>query len=223
MAVLAPSILSANFARLETDVKTVEAAGAGMIHIDVMDGHFVPNITVGPMVVKSLRKITNLPLDVHLMIEHPDVYMDAFIEAGADFISFHHEASGDPYEVIKRIKKKRAKAGLALNPSTSLDHLSGVIQELDFVLIMSVHPGFPGQKFIGDAIKRVAELKNWIEKEGLQVDIEVDGGITEENILDIKDAGADYIVAGSAVFGSTNPEETVRKMVRWIGGESEKG
>ncbi len=218
MAILAPSILSANFARLGADMKIVEAAGAGMIHIDVMDGQFVPNITIGPVVVRSLRKVTNLPLDVHLMIEHPSDHIDAFIEAGADFISFHYEAAESPHSVIRKVREKGVKAGLALNPSTPIDTLSDIIQELDFVLIMSVHPGFPAQKFIDGADKKVAALKKWIETKKLQVKIEVDGGITEKNIIDIKNAGADYIVAGSAVFGSKNPRETVKKMVRWIGG-----
>ncbi len=218
MALLAPSILSANFARLEEEVKTVEAAGAGMIHIDVMDGHFVPDITIGPVVVKSLRKITNLPLDVHLMVEQVDTHLDAFMEAGADFVSFHQEAVRHPHQIVRRLKGGKVDVGLALNPSTPIEMLSSIIQELDYILIMSVDPGFPGQKFIEGIEKKVAALKSWIERASFLTKIEVDGGIKEENIKKIKQAGADYIVAGSAIFGSQEPGETVRKMVRLIEG-----
>jgi ribulose-phosphate 3-epimerase len=216
MALLAPSILSADFARLEAEVKMVETAGAGMIHVDVMDGHFAPNITIGPVVVKSVRKITNLPLDVHMMVEKPEAHLDAFVDAGADLISFHREAVKNPHQIVRRLKDGKVSVGLALNPSTPLTRLSGIIQDLDYVLIMSVDPGFPGQKFVEGTEKKIADLKDWIEKEGLLIKIQVDGGIKEENIRNIKQAGADFIVAGSSVFGSLEPGETVRKMVRWI-------
>ncbi len=216
MALLAPSILSANFSRLEAEVKRVEAAGAGMIHIDVMDGHFVPNITIGPVVVKSLRKVTNLPLDVHLMVQRPEDHLEGFVEAGADLLSFHSEAVKDPHHIIRKLKRKKVRAGLALNPKTPLETISSIIQELDYVLIMSVDPGYPGQRFVEGIEKKIADLKGWIEKEHFRTKIQVDGGIKEDNIKDIKQAGADYIVAGSAVFGSQDPGETVRKMVSWI-------
>lgn len=216
MAILAPSILSANFSRLEAEVKRVEAAGAGMIHVDVMDGHFVPNITIGPVVVKSLRKVTDLPLDVHLMVQKPEDHLEAFVEAGADLLSFHSEAVKDPHRIIRKLKKKKVSVGLALNPLTPLEMISSIIQELDYVLIMSVDPGYPGQKFVEGIERKIADLKDWIKRERFHAKIQVDGGIKEGNIKDIKQAGADYIVAGSAVFGSQDPGETVRKMVSWI-------
>ena len=217
MALLAPSILSANFAKLGAEVKAVEEAGAGMIHVDVMDGHFVPNITVGPLVVKAVRSVTHLPIDVHLMIENPDHHIDSFIKAGADLISVHQEAVRHLHRTVEYIKSKRVKAGVVINPSTPAAKIVDVIDDVDFVLVMSVNPGFSGQKFIDKILTKVREVRSMIEKRALSTRIEIDGGVTEENIVEIKNAGVDYIVAGSSVFETPNPRDAARKMVKLIG------
>jgi ribulose-phosphate 3-epimerase len=211
-AVLAPSILSADFARLGEEIKAVEAGGAAMIHVDVMDGHFVPNITIGPPVVASLRAVTRLPLDCHLMIEEPDRYVDDFIEAGADMISVHVEAARHLHRSLTRIQELGAKAGVVLNPSTPLAALVEVIDMVDFVLLMSVNPGFGGQKMIPSVLEKARALRHRIDGGGLGARIQLDGGLTMENLEQVALAGVDIIVAGSSIFNSGNAEETTRAM-----------
>ncbi len=217
MALLAPSILSADFARLGAEVKAVEEGGAGMIHVDVMDGHFVPTITVGPLVIGSVKNVTNLPIDVHLMIEHPDLHIDSFIEQGADLISIHQETVKHLHRTVNYIKSKRVKAGVAVNPSTPITTIIDMLDDVDFVLLMSVNPGYAGQKFIDKSMYKVRELRSMIEEKDLSTKIEIDGGVNERNIREIKEAGVDYIVAGSSVFGAQNPREMTRRMVRMLG------
>jgi ribulose-phosphate 3-epimerase len=212
MIKLAPSILSADFANLERDIKMVEAAGAELLHIDVMDGHFVPNITIGAPVVKSLRKVSNMVFDVHLMISKPEEYISDFAAAGADIITVHAEAATHLHRLIQMIKKESCKAAVALNPATPLNVLDYVLEDLDMVLIMSVNPGFGGQKFIGSALEKIKALKAIIDKKQLNIDIQVDGGIGLDNIAEVVGCGANVIVAGSAVFNSPDPTETIKKM-----------
>ncbi len=209
---IAPSILSADFSRLGEEIKAVEAAGADLIHIDVMDGHFVPNITIGPLVVKSIRHVTSLPFDVHLMIEEPDKYLDAFARAGADIITVHVEACIHLHRTIQYIKSLGCKAGVVLNPATSLTSLEYILEELDMVLVMSVNPGFGGQDFIPSALKKIELLKNIINEKGLDTLIEVDGGINENTIAEVVKAGADICVAGSAVFNKKDYNEAIFKL-----------
>lgn len=212
MIKLAPSILSANFANLLADVKKVEEAGCDLLHIDVMDGHFVPNITLGPMIVEGLKGKTALPFDVHLMIEKPDQYITDFIKAGADIISVHSEACIHLHRTIQLIKEQGAKACVALNPATPLSAIEYVLQDLDMVLIMTVNPGFGGQAFIEAMIPKIKALRQLISAKGLQVDIQVDGGIKVNNIHLVTQAGANVIVAGSAIFNSENINATVAQM-----------
>lgn len=212
MVKIAPSILSADFRRLKEEIKAVEEAGADMIHIDVMDGHFVPNITVGPLVVKAARASTNLVLDVHLMIENPDQYITDFYKAGSDIITVHVKASRHLNRTIRSIKELNIKTGVVLNPSTSLCTVDNVIEDVDMVLLMSVNPGFGGQKFIPSTLKKIKSLKDQIVKRGLNVEIEVDGGVTEDNARDIINSGVDILVAGSTVFKSKNYKETIKNL-----------
>ncbi|QBK25592.1 ribulose-phosphate 3-epimerase [Ureibacillus thermophilus] len=200
MIKIAPSILSANFAKLGEEVKEVEAAGADLIHIDVMDGHFVPNITMGPIVVEALRPVTNLPLDVHLMIENPDQYIEAFAKAGADWISVHVEACPHLHRTIQLIRSFGVKPGVVLNPHTPIEMIQHVLEDVDFVLLMTVNPGFGGQKFIENVVPKIEALSNLIKEKGLNVEIEVDGGITKETIVPCAKAGATIFVAGSAIY-----------------------
>lgn len=209
---IAPSILSADFARLGEEIQSVEKAGADWIHVDVMDGHFVPNITIGPPVVASLRKITKLPLDVHLMIENPDKYIEAFAEAGSDIITIHAEACGHLHRTVHAIKDKGKKAGVSINPATPLSALEWILSEADLVLIMSVNPGFGGQKFIPEVLPKIKELRGILTEKSLTVDIEVDGGINPENIASVAEAGANIFVAGNAVFKTKNYIETIRTL-----------
>lgn len=209
---LAPSILAADFANLKRDIKLVEQAGAELLHIDVMDGHFVPNITIGPPVVKSLRKKCGMVFDVHLMISNPENYISEFAAAGADIITVHAEAATHLHRLIQMIKKEGCKAAVALNPATSLSVLDYVLEELDMVLIMSVNPGFGGQKFIGSSLQKIRELRNRIQNQGLSVDIQVDGGIGLDNIAEVASYGANVFVAGSAIFNSEDPVQTVKKL-----------
>ena len=197
---LSPSILSSDFGRLGEDIRVVDEAGAEYIHIDVMDGMFVPSITIGMPVVKSIRKYTDKVLDVHLMIEDPDRYIVEFAEAGADIITVHAEACKHLDRTVELIKAQSVMAAVALNPATSLDTLEYILPKLDMVLIMSVNPGFGGQKFIPYSLDKIRNLKSMIDEKGLNVDIEVDGGVNLMNVSDIIDAGANIIVAGSAVF-----------------------
>jgi ribulose-phosphate 3-epimerase len=197
---LAPSILSADFANLERDIKEAERAGAELLHVDVMDGRFVPNITVGIPVVESIRKITELPIDVHLMIVEPEKYIPDFIKAGADWISFHFEAAVHHHRIVSQIKELGAKAGVAVNPSTPVSFLEEILPYLDFVLVMSVNPGFGGQRFIESSLKKIEKLRKAAEEVNPELLIEVDGGIKVENVERVLAAGARVIVAGSAVF-----------------------
>ena len=209
MKLIAPSILSADFCKLGEEIKAVEAAGADWIHVDVMDGHFVPNITIGPLVVKAARQVTTLPLDVHLMIENPDRYIKAFAEAGADWISVQIEACVHLNRIVHLIKESGAKAGVVLNPSTPLQSLEWILEYVDYVLIMSVNPGFGGQSFIPDSLKRIRALRKMIQKKGRPILIQVDGGVNKTTITDVAADGADVLVAGSAIFGSDDYHKTL--------------
>lgn len=209
---IAPSILSADFARLGDEIKTVAQAGADYIHVDVMDGHFVPNITIGPPVVQSLRKIVKLPLDVHLMISDPDAYIDVFVEAGADILTVHAEAATHLHRSLQHIRSQNVKASVSLNPASTLDQIEYVLENLDMVLIMSVNPGFGGQAFIPQVVSKIERLKKMIDQKGLEIDIEVDGGIGPKNIGIVSAAGANVFVAGSAIFGTDSYAETIQTM-----------
>jgi len=210
---LAPSILSADFARLGEAIAAATAGGARLLHVDVMDGHFVPNLTIGPPVVASVRKVTTLPLDVHLMIEDPDRYIEAFVRAGADMITVHQEAARHLHRTVAFIRERGAAAGVALNPSTPLSTLDEILPELDYVLLMSVNPGFSGQSFIPSVLGKVETLRRTIDRAGLATRIEVDGGIGPGNIADLRRRGADYFVAGSAVFDGDDPTRRARDLV----------
>lgn len=199
---IAPSILSADFSRLGEEVKAVEKAGADWIHVDVMDGHFVPNITVGPLVVQSVRRVTRLPIDVHLMIENPQDYVPAFIKAGADWVSVHVEEGYHLDRTIHLIKKGGAKAGVVLNPATPVIAIDPVLPIVDYVLVMTVNPGFGGQDFIGYCREKIKVLRQVIDNRRLKVLIEIDGGVKVDNIGELSQCGADIFVAGSAIFGS---------------------
>ncbi|SDK43217.1 ribulose-phosphate 3-epimerase [Natronincola ferrireducens] len=212
MIKLAPSILSADFSNLLAEVEKVEKAGCDLLHIDVMDGHFVPNITLGPPIVKSLKGKTKMPFDVHLMIEKPDNYIGDFVEAGADIISVHSEACTHLHRTVQHIKKHGVKAAIALNPATPLSVLDYVLEDLDMILIMTVNPGFGGQSFIPSTIDKIKALKNMIERRNLNIDIQVDGGIKPDNIHLVTEAGANVIVAGSAIFNSEDIMTTVELM-----------
>lgn len=212
MIKMAPSILSADFARLLEDVKKVERAGCEYLHIDVMDGHFVPNITLGPAIVKSLRKDVNMVFDAHLMIENPDNYIKDFVDAGCDMIVVHEEACTHLHRTIQNIKSFNVKAGVALNPATPIENIKYILNDIDMVLIMTVNPGFGGQSFIGTMIDKIKELKALIDEKGLDVDIQVDGGIKPSNVSEVVKAGANVIVAGSAIFNSDDIEATVKEL-----------
>ncbi|NNG01645.1 MAG: ribulose-phosphate 3-epimerase [Desulfobacteraceae bacterium] len=202
MKQIAPSILSADFSRLGEEIKAVEAAGADWIHVDVMDGHFVPNITMGPLVVKAAKKVTTLPIDVHLMIENADRYIRDFASAGADYVSVHVETCPHLERTIQLIRDNGARPGAVLNPATPLNTLEWILEDLDFVLIMSVNPGFGGQAFIPSSLDKIRQLKKMILERGDSVVIQVDGGVNNGTIADLSAAGADVFVAGSAIFGS---------------------
>ena len=207
---IAPSILSADFTKLGEEIKAVEDAGADWIHVDVMDGHFVPNITMGPIIVEAARQATSLPLDVHLMIENPDRLISDFISAGADIISVHAETCTHLNRTVQLIKESGARAGAVLNPATPIQAVQWMLENIDFVLIMSVNPGFGGQQFISNSLEKIRELKKFIQSSELSVLIQVDGGVNKGTIKDISLAGADVFVAGSAVFGSDDYKETIR-------------
>ncbi len=209
---IAPSILSADFSRLGEEIRAVDIAGCDIIHIDVMDGHFVPNITIGPLVVQAARAVTRKELDVHLMITDPDKYVDAFAAAGADWITVHVETCYHLHRTVSRIKELGKKAGVVLNPATSLASLDYILEEVDLVMLMSVNPGFGGQSFIPSTLAKIWELRQRIDTMDLAVEIEIDGGISEKTIGDAAEAGANIFVAGSAVYGSDNYEKTINSL-----------
>jgi ribulose-phosphate 3-epimerase len=213
MVEIAPSILSADFARLGEQIEAAERGGAGLIHVDVMDGHFVPNLTVGLPVVRSLARATRLPLDTHLMISEPGRYAEQFAEAGAQMVSVHIEADPHIHRTLAAIRQRGAKAGVVINPATSLSALDEVLQFADYVLVMSVNPGFGGQKFITTSVEKVRRLRHMIEERNLNVRIEIDGGIDRENIATVASAGAEIFVAGTAVFGQGDPANSVRELL----------
>lgn len=213
---IAPSILSADFARLGDEITDVVAAGADVIHVDVMDGHFVPNITIGPLVVDAVRKVTDKPLDVHLMISEPDNYIEAFARAGADWITVHVETCPHLHRTIHMIKDLGKKAGAVLNPATPLTSLDYILEDLDLVMLMSVNPGFGGQSFIPSTLDKARTLKGMIDAKGLSVGIEIDGGVSPATIEEISRAGVNIFVAGSAVFGAGDYQEAVTTLKsRW--------
>lgn len=212
MIKIAPSILSANFAELGAEIKDVEAGGADYIHVDVMDGHFVPNITIGPLIVEAIRPITTLPLDVHLMIENPDLYIQDFVKAGADLISVHVEATKHLHRTIQLIKSEGIKAGVVLNPHTPVSMIEHVIEDIDLVLLMTVNPGFGGQKFIPQVLPKIREVRNLVNERKLDVEIEVDGGVNEETARLCVEAGANVLVAGSAIYNTEDRHEAIRKI-----------
>jgi ribulose-phosphate 3-epimerase len=211
---IAPSILSADFARLGAQVQLVEHGGADLIHVDVMDGHFVPNLTMGPAIVKALKRETTLPLDVHLMITDPDRYLDAFIDAGAAMISVHVEVLPHLHRTLTHIRHLGAKAGAAINPSTPVSALSEVADLLDHVLVMSVNPGFGGQSFIPHSTAKVAAVREWLTRAGSQADIEVDGGVDRSNAAALAAAGATILVAGASIYGSPDPAAATQALQR---------
>jgi ribulose-phosphate 3-epimerase len=211
---LAPSILSADFARLAEQVRAASEGGGTVIHVDVMDGHFVPNLTVGPPLVKSLRKATKLPLDCHLMIENPDQFIPEFVEAGADWISVHQEACRHLNRTLHLIRSHDAQAGVVINPATPVDTLSEVLEIVDYVLVMSVNPGFGGQKFIPETVRKIRRLADMRSQRGLNYRIEVDGGIALETVAEVVRAGAEILVAGNAVFGQGDPKTNAQKLLK---------
>ncbi|MEW6128742.1 MAG: ribulose-phosphate 3-epimerase [Acidobacteriota bacterium] len=212
MIEIAPSILSADFSRLGEEVRAAERGGAGIIHIDVMDGHFVPNITIGPLVVKAVRQVTALPLDCHLMITDPDNYIEDFARAGANLISVHVEAVAHLHRTVTAIRKLGCRPGVVLNPATPLATLEEILPFIDYVLLMSVNPGFGGQSFIETALDKVSRLRAMIQNRGLNIHIEIDGGIDLPNIAEVARRGAEWFVAGSAVFGKGNAEAATRAL-----------
>lgn len=209
MIKIAPSILSADFARLGQEVQAIASGGADYVHIDVMDGHFVPNITIGPLVVEAVRRVTKLPLDVHLMIENPDRYIEEFARAGADIITVHGEAVHHLHRTVQLIRSLGKKAGVSINPATPVSTLEVILDDLDLVLVMSVNPGFGGQGFIPSCLPKIEALRKMIDRRGLAVELEVDGGVKLDNVRAIAAAGAEVFVAGSAVFGTPDYGATI--------------
>ncbi|NPD44881.1 ribulose-phosphate 3-epimerase [Lentimicrobium sp. S6] len=214
---ISPSLLSADFVNLERDIKMLEKGGAHLLHVDVMDGHFVPNITIGPPVVKAIKKVASIPLDVHLMIENPGLYVDDFIKAGSDYVTVHVEAAPHLHRVIQQIKAGGAKAGVSLNPHTSLSTIENVLGDIDMVLIMSVNPGFGGQSFIPQSLDKIRKLKAMLKEHGVEhVEIEIDGGVKLDNIKEVSDAGVDVFVSGSGIFGAADPQDMIQQMIKEI-------
>ena len=214
MKKIAPSILSADFSRLGDEISAIEAAGADYVHVDVMDGHFVPNIPIGPLIVEACRRVTALPLDVHLMIENPDRYIPDFAAAGADIIVVHAEAVHHLHRTVQLIRSFGKKAGVSLNPATPLNVLDYILDDLDLVLLMTVNPGFGGQSFIDACLTKIHSLRAMLDRRGSEAELEVDGGVKTSNIAAISHAGADVFVAGSAVFGATDYAATIAELKR---------
>jgi len=217
MTRIAPSLLSADFMRLGEEIKAAEAAGVDMLHLDIMDGHFVPNITIGPFVVEAIKKATRLPLDVHLMIEEPDRYITDFVKAGADYLTVHIEASVHLHRTVHWIKDSGVKAGVSLNPATPVWGLDHILADLDLVLLMSVNPGFGGQSFIPQVLSKIKTMKNMLRERDLRTPVEVDGGVKYDNAREVADAGADILVMGSAFFSSGNYRELTVKLREVLG------
>ncbi|MDM5327987.1 ribulose-phosphate 3-epimerase [Neobacillus sp. CF12] len=209
MVKIAPSILSADFARLGEEIAAVERAGADYIHIDVMDGHFVPNITIGPLIVEAIRPVTKLPLDVHLMIENPDQYIENFAKAGADYITVHVEACRHLHRTIHHIKSFGIKAGVVLNPATPVDSIEHILADIDMVLLMSVNPGFGGQSFIPEVLPKIRKVKKMADEKGKEIEIEIDGGVNPETAKLCIEAGANVLVAGSAIYNKEDYEAAI--------------
>ncbi|WJV17166.1 ribulose-phosphate 3-epimerase [Rossellomorea marisflavi] len=212
MMKIAPSILSADFSKLGEDIREVEAGGADYIHVDVMDGHFVPNITLGPPIVKAIRPITGLPLDVHLMISEPAKYVDAFADAGADYITVHVEADPHIHRTIQLIKNRGVKAGVVLNPGTASELIKPLIADIDMVLLMTVNPGFGGQAFIPSVVTKIKEIRKWADEFNPALEIEVDGGINPQTIAVCAEAGADVFVAGSAIYNQSDRKKAIEDL-----------
>jgi ribulose-phosphate 3-epimerase len=209
---IAPSILSADFSRLKDEIQAVEAAGADWLHVDVMDGHFVPNITIGPVVVESVRKVTEMPLDVHLMITDPDKYAPEFIKAGADWVSIHPNTTSNPTESLQKIRRLGAKASIAVNPDIAIESMETYFADVDMILMMTVFPGFAGQAFIPEVLSKINQVRKIIDEKNLPTLVEADGGIKVDNIDVVVGAGAQVIVSGSGIFKATNYSDTIRRM-----------
>jgi ribulose-phosphate 3-epimerase len=216
---IAPSILSADFSRLKDEIQAVEAAGADWLHVDVMDGHFVPNITIGAVVVESVRKVTRMPLDVHLMITDPDKYAPEFIKAGADWVSIHPDTTPDPSATLQRIRELGARPSIAVNPDVSLEQVVGCLPDIDMILMMTVFPGFGGQAFIPDVLPKIERVRETIDERKLSVVVEADGGIKVDNIDRVVRAGAEIIVSGSGIFKSADYAATIRQMRAAVGSD----
>ena len=217
MIQIAPSILSADFAHLADAIESAADAGADCLHVDVMDGHFVPNITIGPVVIKALKKVVSIPLDVHLMIENADQYLDAFIDAGADILTVQAEACTHLHRIVHAIKERGIRPGVALNPATPLESLAYILPDIDLVMIMTVNPGFGGQECIPTMLPKIEQLKRIIDERKLKIEIEVDGGIKVENIKEVARRGVDIFVAGSGIFGARDRKEIIKRMRKEIG------
>ncbi len=209
---IAPSILASDFARLADEVAKVERGGADFVHVDVMDGHFVPNITIGPPVVKALKKVTSLPLDVHLMISDPDRYLEAFVEAGASIVTVHVEACKHLHRTLTRIRQLGAKAGVSLNPATPIEAVKDLAGEFDLLLVMSVNPGFGGQHFITHSLQKIRQARSFLTSAGAAAEIEVDGGVDTTNAAALVDAGVTILVAGVSIFGTPDPADATRRL-----------
>ena len=216
---IAPSILSADFSRLKDEIEAVEAAGADWLHVDVMDGHFVPNITIGPVVVEAVRKVAKIPLDVHLMITDPDKYAPEFIKAGADWVSIHPDTCGDPNATLKKIRQLGAKTSVAVNPDVPLEKVERCFPDIDMILMMTVFPGFGGQAFIPDVLPKIEQVRKTIQDRKLPILVEVDGGVKSDNIDRVYRAGAEVIVSGSGIFKTPNYAETIRHMRKAVEGK----
>lgn len=214
---IAPSILSADFSRLKDEIQAVEAAGADWLHVDVMDGHFVPNITIGPVVVESVRRVTKIPLDVHLMITDPDKYAPEFIKAGADWVSIHPDACRNPNLSLAKIRDLGAKASIAVNPDVPLENVDGCFPDIDMILMMTVFPGFGGQAFIPDVLPKIEQVRRIIDRRKLPILVEADGGIKADNIDRVVEAGAEVIVSGSGIFKTPNYAQTISRMRKAVG------